>query len=30
MADKAHAHNESVDIWAVGVLTYELIAGYLI
>ena len=28
MADNSHNHNESVDIWALGILTFELLAGY--
>ena len=27
MIEKAHQHNEGVDIWSVGVLTYELSTG---
>ena len=27
MAEKSHSHNESVDIWAVGILSFELMSG---
>jgi serine/threonine protein kinase len=27
MAEKSHSHNESVDIWAVGILAFELMSG---
>ena len=27
MIEKGHKHDEGVDIWSVGVLTYELLSG---
>ena len=27
MIEKTHAHDHNVDIWSIGVLTYELLVG---
>ena len=27
MVDNSHIHNETVDVWSVGVLAFELLSG---